>query len=113
MFLNLGRALFPREVDLVTGSPPCQPFSAAGNRGSVMNRPGSLFMDFIRIVKEVQPRFFLMENVRGLLSASLRHRSINQRGKDYPALGLDESYPKILYQLGEEFYNCHIHHKLY
>ncbi|MEY2911854.1 MAG: Modification methylase HaeIII [Cyanobacteriota bacterium] len=79
-------------------------------------------MDFIRIVKEVQPRFFLMENVRGLLSASLRHRSINQRGKDYPALELDEMnggalkdelYPKILYQLWEEFYNCHIHHKLY
>ena len=88
--LNLGRALQPGEVDLVTGGPPCQPFSTAGKRGSVMDPRGSLFMDFIRIVKEVQPRFFLMENVKGLLSASLRHRPINQRGKDYPPLEVDE-----------------------
>ena len=87
---NLGRALQPGEVDLVTGGPPCQPFSTAGKRGSVMDPRGSLFMDFIRIVKEVQPRFFLMENVKGLLSAPLRHRPINQRGKDYPPLEPDE-----------------------
>ncbi len=88
--LNLGRALQPQEVDLVTGGPPCQPFSTAGKRGSVIDPRGSLFMDFIRIVKEVQPRFFLMENVKGLLSAPLRHRPINQRGKDYPPLEPDE-----------------------
>lgn len=88
--LNLGRALYPGEVDLVTGGPPCQPFSTAGKRGSVMDPRGSLFMDFIRVVKEVQPRFFLMENVRGLLSAPLRHRPINQRGKDYLPLEADE-----------------------
>jgi DNA (cytosine-5)-methyltransferase 1 len=90
MVLNLGRALQPGEVDLVTGGPPCQPFSTAGKRGSVMDPRGSLFMDFVRIVKEVQPRFFLMENVKGLLSAPLRHRPINQRGKDYPPLETDE-----------------------
>ncbi|MBD2139439.1 DNA cytosine methyltransferase [Anabaena sp. FACHB-1237] len=88
--LNLGRALKPQEVDLVTGGPPCQPFSTAGKRGSVMDPRGSLFMDFIRIVKEVQPRFFLMENVKGLLSAPLRHRPINHRGKNYPPLEPDE-----------------------
>jgi DNA (cytosine-5)-methyltransferase 1 len=88
--LDLGRALRPGEVDLVTGGPPCQPFSTAGKRGSVMDPRGSLFMDFIRIVKEIQPRFFLMENVRGLLSAPLRHRPINQRGKDYLPLEPDE-----------------------
>ncbi len=56
--LNLGRDLRVSEVDLVTGGPPCQLFSTAGKRGSVMDPSGSLFMDFIRIVKEVQPRFF-------------------------------------------------------
>jgi DNA (cytosine-5)-methyltransferase 1 len=77
--LNLGRALRVGEVDLVTGGPPCQPFSTAGKRGSIMDPSGSLFMDFIHIVKEVQPRFFLIENIRGLLSASLHHRLINLR----------------------------------
>ncbi|HAA30215.1 MAG TPA: DNA (cytosine-5-)-methyltransferase [Cyanobacteria bacterium UBA8553] len=88
--LDLGRALQPGEVDLVTGGPPCQPFSTAGKRGSVIDPRGSLFMDFIRIVREVQPRFFIMENVRGLLSAPIRHRPINQRGKGYPSLEADE-----------------------
>ncbi|XWK86303.1 MAG: DNA cytosine methyltransferase [Phormidium sp.] len=88
--LKLDRALRPGEVDLVTGGPPCQPFSTAGKRGSVIDPRGSLFMDFIRIVKEVQPRFFLMENVRGLLSAPIRHRPINQRGKNHPTLEPDE-----------------------
>ncbi|MCL1464094.1 DNA cytosine methyltransferase [Argonema galeatum] len=88
--LKLDRVLRPGEVDLVTGGPPCQPFSTAGKRGSVIDPRGSLFMQFIRIVKEVQPRFFLMENVRGLLSAPIRHRPINQRGKNYPPLEPDE-----------------------
>lgn len=88
--LGLDRPLEPGDVDLVTGCPPCQPFSTAGKRGSVLDPRGSLFMDFIRIVKEVKPPFFLMENVKGLLSAPLRHRSINQRGKDYPPLSKEE-----------------------
>ena len=73
--LKLGRALHKGEVDLVTGGPPCQPFSTAGKRASVMDPRGSLFMDFIRIVREIQPRFFMMENVKGLLSAPIQHRS--------------------------------------
>ncbi len=88
--LDLGRALCPGEVDLVTGGPPCQPFSTAGMRGSVMDPRGSLFMDFIRIVKEVQPRFFVMENVKGLLSAPIQHRPHNQRGTGYLPLELSE-----------------------
>lgn len=70
------------EVDLITGGPPCQPFSTAGKRGSILDPRGSLFMDFIRLVREIQPRFFVMENVRGLLSAPVRHRPHNQRSLD-------------------------------
>ena len=84
--LKLGRALQPGEVDLITGGPPCQPFSTAGKRASVMDSRGSLFMDFIRIVNEIQPRFFVMENVKGLLSAPIQHRPHNMRGNDYPPL---------------------------
>ena len=88
--LKLGRCLRIGEVDLVVGGPPCQPFSTAGKRGSVIDPRGSLFMDYIRIIKEIQPRFFVMENVRGLLSAPLRHRPHSQRGYNYPPLEFDE-----------------------
>ncbi|AFY90779.1 DNA cytosine methyltransferase [Chroococcidiopsis thermalis] len=88
--IDLGRSLRPGEIDLVTGGPPCQPFSTAGKRGSVIDPRGSLFMDFIRIVEQLQPRFFVMENVRGLLSAPIRHRPHLQRGMGYPPLEQDE-----------------------
>lgn len=88
--LDLGRSLRPGEVDLMTGGPPCQPFSTAGKRQSVGDPRGSLFMDFIKMVTAVQPRFFVMENVRGLLSAPLRHRPIAQRGAGFPPLEFDE-----------------------
>lgn len=88
--LGIGRPLRPGEVDLITGGPQCQPFSTAGKRGSVGDPRGSLFMDFIRIIEEIQPRFFVMENVRGLLSAPIRHRPHNQRGPGFPPLELDE-----------------------
>ena len=88
--LGIDRPLDSGEIDLVTGGPPCQPFSTAGKRGSVGDPRGSLFMDFIRIIEEIQPRFFVMENVRGLLSAPIRHRPHEQRGLGCPVLELDE-----------------------
>ncbi|MDA8996843.1 DNA cytosine methyltransferase [Hellea sp.] len=54
-------------VDVVAGGPPCQGFSIAGRR--MENDPrNSLFLEFVRIVKELQPRIVLFENVRGLTS---------------------------------------------
>ncbi|MEG3975289.1 DNA cytosine methyltransferase [Microcoleus sp. herbarium8] len=88
--LGLNRPLRADEVDLVTGGPPCQPFSTAGKRGSVGDPRGSLFMEFIRIVDEIKPRFFIMENVKGLLSSPIRHRSHDRRGLGYPQLEPDE-----------------------
>jgi DNA (cytosine-5)-methyltransferase 1 len=88
--LGLDRPLRADRVDLVTGGPPCQSFSTAGKRGSVGDPRGSLFMDFIRIVDEIQPRFFIMENVKGLLSAPIRHRPHARRGLGFPPLEPDE-----------------------
>lgn len=55
------------KIDGVIGGPPCQGFSLSGKRDPKDPR-NSLFMDFIRIVKEVKPKFFMMENVPGILS---------------------------------------------
>jgi len=55
------------EIDLVAGGPPCQPFSRAGKRELVECDTGQLFREFVRIVTALRPRWFLFENVKGLV----------------------------------------------
>tara|TARA_R110002020_G_scaffold84375_3_gene209034 strand:- start:4264 stop:5298 length:1035 start_codon:yes stop_codon:yes gene_type:complete len=62
--------------DLVSGGPPCQSFSTAGKREALEDPRGNLIFDFIRVISETMPRFFVMENVRGLTSASLPNRPV-------------------------------------
>lgn len=54
-------------IDGIIGGPPCQGFSLSGNRDKKDPR-NSLFMEFVRFVKHFKPRFFIMENVTGILS---------------------------------------------
>jgi len=55
-------------VDIVTGGFPCQAFSYAGKKLGFEDTRGTLFYEFARCVREIEPRVFLAENVRGLLS---------------------------------------------
>ena len=56
-----------RDIDVVFGGPPCQGFSLIGKR--VLDDPrNSLIFHFARLVLELQPKFFVMENVRGMAS---------------------------------------------
>lgn len=82
--------LNPGDPVVVAGGPSCQVFSTAGARGSLGDPRGELFEHFVRVVRESQPRFFVMENVRGLLSAAAQHRPLNQRGPGHPPLIADE-----------------------
>ncbi|MDI9334548.1 MAG: DNA cytosine methyltransferase [Cytophagales bacterium] len=55
------------EIDLVVGGPPCQPFSVSGKQlGKLDVR--DMVPEFVRVVREVRPKSFLMENVKGLTS---------------------------------------------
>ena len=55
------------DIDVVVGSPPCQSFSTAGKR-EVGDPRDNLLFDYSRLVDELQPKYFIMENVPGLLS---------------------------------------------
>lgn len=54
------------QVDLLVGGSPCQSFSTVGFKGGLEDARGTLFYEYARIVKEVNPKVFIYENVRGL-----------------------------------------------
>lgn len=56
------------EVDGIIGGPPCQSWSEAGSLKGIKDARGQLFFDYIRILKEFNPKFFLAENVSGMLA---------------------------------------------
>lgn len=55
------------ECDGIIGGPPCQSWSEAGAARGIKDKRGQLFYDFIRILEAKQPKFFLAENVSGML----------------------------------------------
>lgn len=59
---------FPDNIDGIIGGPPCQSWSEAGTLRGIDDERGKLFYDYIRILKSKQPKFFLAENVSGMLS---------------------------------------------
>jgi len=71
--------------DLVAGGPPCQGFSMAGKR-SIYDPRNHMFFEFIRIVRELKPRFILAENVTGLLTF-MKGRVINKIEKELKSIG--------------------------
>ena len=87
--LDLGRC------DFIIGGPPCQSFSAAGRRAGgvrgVGDERGSLFAHYCRFIRHFQPKGFLFENVRGILSANKR-RDWEAVLAEFSALGYDVTH---------------------
>ena len=65
---KLNESKFPIDIDGIIGGPPCQSWSAAGSLKGIDDERGKLFYDYIRILKKVRPKFFLAENVSGMLA---------------------------------------------
>lgn len=59
---------FKNKIDLFIGGSPCQSFSIAGARGGFEDTRGTLFFDYCRLVKEIEPTVFIYENVYGVLT---------------------------------------------
>jgi DNA (cytosine-5)-methyltransferase 1 len=64
------------DCDGIIGGPPCQSWSEAGKLRGINDKMGQLFFDFIRILREKKPKFFLAENVSGMLAG--RHKDAIQ-----------------------------------
>ena len=65
---NIQESDFPDDIDGIIGGPPCQSWSEAGSLRGINDSRGKLFYDYIRILKSKQPKFFLAENVSGMLA---------------------------------------------
>lgn len=57
-----------RGVDVMFGGPPCQAFSTAGARRAFDDARGNVFLQYLNLAKDINPRYLIIENVRGLLS---------------------------------------------
>ena len=58
----------PNDIVGIIGGPPCQSWSEAGTLRGIKDERGKLFYDYVRVIREKQPLFFLAENVSGILS---------------------------------------------
>jgi DNA (cytosine-5)-methyltransferase 1 len=81
----------PKEADGLIGGPPCQSWSEAGAHRGIEDQRGQLFFEYERILKHVKPKFFLAENVSGILSS--RHSTAFAAIIDrFRRLGYDVNY---------------------
>jgi len=83
------------QIDIVTGGFPCQAFSYAGKKRGLDDARGTLFYEFARTVKEVEPLICVGENVRGLVSHE-NGKTLQSMIQILEELGYDVLMPKVL-----------------
>lgn len=83
------------DCDGIIGGPPCQSWSEAGAKRGIADKRGQLFFEFIRILADKQPKFFLAENVSGMLVPAHRAALAN----------IKQMFTEIGYELAFELLN--------
>jgi DNA (cytosine-5)-methyltransferase 1 len=81
---------FPKNIDGVIGGPPCQSWSEAGKQLGEKDKRGKLFFEYIRVLSQVKPKFFLAENVSGILHKKHRN-SVDKIKEEFEKLGYTTS----------------------
>ncbi len=64
---NLLKKLQGQEIDVICGGPPCQSFSLAGKRKK-FDKKDDLFSHYLKVIRQLRPKYFVMENVKGILT---------------------------------------------
>ena len=88
---NVDFTEFKGKVDLVSGGAPCQAFSYAGKRLGFGDTRGTLFAEFARCLKETEPKMFLFENVKGMLTHD-GGRTFKTIKHEFESLGYEIQY---------------------
>lgn len=78
----------PDDIDLVIGGFPCQGFSVANTKRSMKDERNFLYKEMLRVIKDKNPKFFVAENVKGILSMK-KGKVIEMIKKDFRSLGYD------------------------
>lgn len=91
VFLIDGNEYKNEGIDLFVGGSPCQSFSLVGKQGGLKDSRGLLVYEFIRLVNELQPKVFIFENVKGLLSNN-KGKTWEIIEKEFKDLGYDIHY---------------------
>ena len=94
------------EASVVIGAPPCEPYSTAGRRNGKADQRADAVFEFIRVIREARPRFFVMEEVPSFMSAARRHISFYDRIAMNPDdldddLRLGSFYEDVMAEFGE------------
>lgn len=96
---KIDKAFLP-EFDLLVGGSPCQSFSIAGHRRGFEDTRGTLFFQYIETLKEKQPKFFVFENVKGLINHD-KGNTLNVMAEAFSEVG----YRIDLELLNSKFFN--------
>lgn len=91
---KLNEDIFPNDVDGIIGGPPCQSWSEAGALKGIDDERGKLFFEYIRILKHIKPKFFLAENVSGML-ANRHSEAVKNIINQFKECGYDVSLTMI------------------
>ena len=89
----------PGDVTLVVGGPPCQSFSTAGKRMSFNDFRGNVIIRFLDYVRAIKPKYFILENVRGIYSAKLA----NTPPEYSECKSIEDTPGSVVYFLYKEF----------
>ena len=95
-----------RNVDVIFGGPPCQAFSTAGARRALDDERGNVFLRYIEIIEEIRPKYIVIENVRGLLSAPYKYKNIETPIKGGALLIILDRLKEAGYEMNFELYNA-------
>ncbi len=82
------------DADGIIGGPPCQSWSLAGSMRGIKDKRGLLFLEYIRVLSDKQPKFFVAENVPGILSKTHLPEFLKIIRK-FEEIGYEVSYQKL------------------